>query len=168
MSGIIAHTWGYRWKFPGLHHHWRWDLVSSLRADDKAAVQEWWCVNFPLKIMFKMKPWVNKVIYALFWDRKGVNILDFLKSGQSIKSDHCLVILILLRSWTCDVRPERMTTSILWHGNTMPIWRLWRLSILAVLSYHTHLIIRICHLPTFICSGQWKMKYIGNIFLAIM
>jgi len=51
----------------------------------------------------------------------------------------------------------------------IPVWRPWStLSSLARLWYCTYHIVHILRLLTSICSGRWKMDYVGNIFLTMM
>jgi hypothetical protein len=47
---------------------------------------EWRPVNSPPKKKFKTQPSVDKVMCIVFWDRKGVILLDFLEPGQTINS----------------------------------------------------------------------------------
>ena len=50
---------------------------------------------------------------------------------------------------------------------SIPVWRSWNmLPIVAGPFCHTHCIVWIWCFLIFICSGQWKMDCMGNIFLA--
>ena len=45
-----------------------------------------------------MQPSIGKVFCIVFWDRKGVILLDFLESGQTTSSDHYIVMLTKLKA----------------------------------------------------------------------
>ena len=74
-------------------------------------------VNSPLKEKFRMQPSVVKVMCTLFWHRKEVIILDFLKSRQSTNSDHYTATLSKLRAQASRVRPDNKTSFLLQHSN---------------------------------------------------
>jgi len=50
--------------------------------------------------MFKTKPWKGKAMGAVFWDRKGVILLDFLESGQTMNFDCYIMMLTKLKVQT--------------------------------------------------------------------
>jgi len=54
---------------------------------------EWRHVKFPLKKKFKTLPSMGKVMCTVFWDRKGVILLDFLEPRQTINTDRYTVTL---------------------------------------------------------------------------
>ena len=84
---------------------------SHPRSDD---------MNSSLKKNFKAQPSVGKVMCTVFRDRKGMMLLDFLKSRQTINSDHYITTLSKLKAQTCRVRPEEQITFLLRHNNTRP------------------------------------------------
>jgi len=63
---------------------------------------------------------------TVFWDRKGVNLLDFLEPGQTINSDCYIATLTNLKSgqrrrqpFSCDmITPGPVSVSRLW--STLP------------------------------------------------
>jgi len=67
-------------------------------------------VNSPSKKKFKMLPSAGKVMCIVFWDRKGVILLNFLEPGQTINSDCYIVTLTKLKARISRVRPEKKTT----------------------------------------------------------
>jgi len=66
-------------------------------------------VNSPSKKNFKTLPSAGKVTCAVFWDRKGVILLDFLQPGQTINSDRYIATLTKLKARISRVRPEKKT-----------------------------------------------------------
>jgi len=49
LLGPIEPIWGWRWQFPGLHHHWWRDVVSPVRAGVKMAVCGVATCEFPIE-----------------------------------------------------------------------------------------------------------------------
>ena len=77
-------------------------------------------VSFPSKKKFKMQPSADKVMCTLFWDSKGVILLDFLEPRQTINCDHFTVMLTKLKTQTSRIRPEKKTFFLWQHINTRP------------------------------------------------
>jgi len=61
--------------------------------ESKRQSMEWRHVNTPSKKKFKTLPSAGKVMCTVFWDRKGVILLDFLESRQTINSDRYIAML---------------------------------------------------------------------------
>jgi len=59
---------------------------------------EWRHVNSPSKIKFKTLPSAGKEMCTVFWDRKGVILLDLLESGQTFKSERYIAKLPKLKT----------------------------------------------------------------------
>ena len=74
----------------------------------------------PSKKKFKTLPSAGEVMCTVFWDRKGVILLDFLEPGQTIKSDSYIAMLTKLKAQISRVRPEKKTTFLLQHDNARP------------------------------------------------
>ena len=77
---------------------------------------EWQHVNSPPRKKFKTQPSVGKTV---FWDGKGVFLLDFLDSGQIINSDY-QKNTDNMKSRTSRVRLEKRTTFLLQNINDRP------------------------------------------------
>ena len=69
-------------------------------CEPKAKQQSMECrhVNSPSKRKFKTLPSASKVMCTVFWDRKGVILLDFLEPRQTINSDHYIAMLTKLKA----------------------------------------------------------------------
>ena len=61
--------------------------------ESKRQSMEWRHANSPSKKKFKTLPSAGKVTCTVFWDRKGVILLDFLEPGQTITSDRYIATL---------------------------------------------------------------------------
>jgi len=57
---------------------------------------------------------------TVFWDKKGVILLDFLEPGQTMNSDRYIAMLTKLKARIFRVRPEKKTTFLLQHDNARP------------------------------------------------
>ena len=68
------------------------------KPESKQQSMEWQHVNSSWKKKFKMLPSVGKVMCIVFWDRKGVILLDFLEPGQTIISDRYIATLTKLKA----------------------------------------------------------------------
>ena len=55
-------------------------------------------MNSLLKKKFKRQPSAGKVLCTVFWDRKGVMLLDFLKRRQNISSECYIMTLTKLKA----------------------------------------------------------------------
>ena len=69
---------------------------------------------------FYVLPSAGKVMCTVFWDRKGVILLDFLEPGQTINSDRYIATLTKLKARISRVRPEKKTTFLLQNDNARP------------------------------------------------
>jgi len=67
-----------------------------------------------------MLPSVGKVMCTVFWDRKGVILLDFLEPGQTNNSDRYVTTLTKLKARISRVRQEKKTSFLLQHDNARP------------------------------------------------
>ena len=81
---------------------------------------EWRHVNSPSKKKFKMPPSAGKVMCTVFWDRKGVILLDFLELGQTINSYRYSATLTKLKARISRVRPAKKTTFLPQNDNARP------------------------------------------------
>jgi len=95
-------------------------MVSTLRARVKLADHGVATCEFPIEKKFKTLPSAGKVMCTVFWDRKGVILLDFLEPRQTINPDRYIVMLTKLKARISRVRPEKKTTFLLQHDNARP------------------------------------------------
>ena len=70
---------------------------------------------------------------TVFWDRKGVILLDFLGPRQTISSD--LYIIMLISRLELSVRSEKQTTFLLQHDNTRSHTSLKTMELIANLGW---------------------------------
>lgn len=164
-ASLSEHTepiWGWRWQFSGLRHCWWWDMVSPLWVSGPWSGDT--CIPQRRK-KFKTQPSSGKAMCTVFWDRKGVILLDFLEPGQTINTDYRITMLTELKAWTSRARWEK-TVFLSQYCNTRPHssvkTKSSMLPVLARLSYHIHCIVRIWCLLTFIWLGQWNTDCVAT------
>jgi len=88
--------------------------------ESKRQSVDWQHVNSPSKKKLKILPSVGKVMCTVFWDRKGVILLNFIEPGQTINSDRYVATLSKLKARISKVRPEKKTSFLLQHNNARP------------------------------------------------
>ena len=66
--------------------------------ESKGQSMEWRHVNSQSKKKSKTLSLAGKVMCTVFWDRKGVVLLDFLEAGQTINSDRYIATLTKLKA----------------------------------------------------------------------
>ena len=93
------------------HHH---------EPESKRQSLEWHHSHSPAKKKFKTQTSAGKVMCTVFWDRKGVILLDFLEPGATVNSDRYVETLTKLKARIARVRPEKRETFCLQHDNARP------------------------------------------------
>jgi hypothetical protein len=73
--------------------------------ESKRQYMEWRHTNSPSKKRFKARPLVGKVMCIVFWDSKGVILLDFLQPENTINPDCYIATLTKLKAWLLRVKP---------------------------------------------------------------
>jgi len=89
----------------------------------------------PSKKKVKMQPSVGRVMSTVFWDRKVVILLDFLEPGQTINSDHYILMLTKPKAWTSRAGPGRRATFLSQHNEATPHISLETMEHIANLSW---------------------------------
>ena len=99
IGRLQPRNWVWNWIFASMHWKWWWQywniamfapgtpLSAHTRtertpyASFSESIEQH--VSSSSKKMFKTKPWEGKAMCTVFWDRKGVILLDFLEPGPS-------------------------------------------------------------------------------------
>ena len=74
------------------------------------------------------------MVFTVFWDRKGVIILDFLKPRKTISSDLYVALLNKLKARTSTARPEKKTAFLLQDDYSRPYSSLKTMEHMAILG----------------------------------
>ena len=97
-------------------------LGPSLQARDKTTVHEMEALNFS---SFKAKegqvvPSAGKVTASVFWDAKGILLIDYLQKGKTINRKYYAYLLRQLQKKTKSKRCGKLTKGVLLQQNNLP------------------------------------------------
>ena len=85
--------------------------VSSLQAIVKTAAHGVVTCELPIEKKYKRQPSEGRVIATVFWDRKGVILLDFLDLRKTINSECYITTLTELPNFQSQSREENLSLS---------------------------------------------------------
>jgi hypothetical protein len=74
----------------------------------------------PTKKTFKVQPSVGKIMCFIFWDKRGVNLVNFLECGHMINSVCYVEALKKLKTQRARVRPEKKGKILFQYDNARP------------------------------------------------
>lgn len=86
--------------------------VHHFTPETKAASMTWKHPNSPVRKKFKVSPSAGQVMATVFWDAKGVILLDFLYHG-TINAEHYCDTLTKLRSAIQRKRPGLLSEGVM-------------------------------------------------------
>ena len=72
--------------------------VHYYEPENEAQSRQWVGLGSPRPKMFKTQTSAGKVMSTVFWDVKGVNMLDFLPKRRTITGEYCANLLDQLRA----------------------------------------------------------------------
>ena len=72
--------------------------VHYYEPENKAQSRQWVGPGSPRQKKFKTKPSAGKVMATVFWDAKGIIMLDFLPKRSTITGVYCANLLDKLRT----------------------------------------------------------------------
>ena len=78
-------TQGRRWV-SGLHCDWRWNMGFTPNSESKQQSLQWRHTHSPRTKKFKTSISVKKIMASVFWDRKGILLVDFMPPGATINA----------------------------------------------------------------------------------
>ena len=71
-------------------------------------------------IKFKSERSVKKIMATVFWDSKGVVLVDFLEGKKTVIGTYYVEVLRKLRAKLAEKRPEKLHCGILFHHDNAP------------------------------------------------
>lgn len=87
----------------------------------KRATMEWKHARSPTKKKFKVTPSAGKVMASIFWDSRGVLLIDYLERGHTVTAERYCGTLRRLREAIRRKRPGMLSEGvILLHDNARP------------------------------------------------
>lgn len=95
--------------------------VSHITPESKQQSMEWRHSTSPVKVKGKQSLSRRKVMATVFWDRRGVLLVDFMPRGMTINSEAYCATLARLRRAIQNKRRGKLTKGILLlHDNARP------------------------------------------------
>jgi len=95
--------------------------VSHEAPKLKQQYMEWRYTSSPTKMKFKQATSTQKVMCTVFWDRKGVLLVDFLPQGSTINAGVCCNTLLKLHRMIQNKRRVMFSRGVVMiHDNTHP------------------------------------------------
>jgi len=96
-------------------------LVLQEAPKLKQQSMEWRHTSLPTKIKFQQNTSTWKVMCTMFWDRKGVLLVDFLPQAYTINADVCCNTLKKLHRMSQNKRRVMFSCGVVMiHDNTHP------------------------------------------------
>ncbi|KAJ4448311.1 hypothetical protein ANN_10326, partial [Periplaneta americana] len=95
--------------------------ISHFTPETKQQSMHWRHSGSPVRMKFKQTLSVRKVMCTVFWDRKGILLIDFLPRGETINADRYCETLRKLRRAIQNKRRGMLTAGVvLLHDNARP------------------------------------------------
>ncbi|KAJ4427740.1 hypothetical protein ANN_25393 [Periplaneta americana] len=95
--------------------------ISHFTPETKQQSMHWQHSGSPVRMKFKQTLSVRKVMCTVFWDRKGILLIDFLPRGESVNADLYCETLRKLRRAIQNKRRGMLTAGVvLLHDNARP------------------------------------------------
>ncbi|KAJ4447352.1 hypothetical protein ANN_09358 [Periplaneta americana] len=96
-------------------------LISHFTPEIKQQPMHWRHSGSPVRTKFKQTLSVRKVMCTVFWDRKGILLIDFLLRGETVNADRYCETLRKLRRAIQNKRRGMLTAGVvLLHDNARP------------------------------------------------
>jgi len=107
------------WIFES-YYYMQW--VHHYMPESKQSSEQWKHVSSPSPKKFKLQPSAGKVMACIFWDIRGVVLVDFLPKGQTVNAAYyCALLSDRLRLAIRSYRPDLLRKGvILQHDNAPP------------------------------------------------
>lgn len=95
--------------------------ISHFTPETKQQSMHWRRSGSPVTTKFKQTLSVQKVMCTVFWDRKGILLIDFLPRGETVNADRYIETLRKLRRAIQNKRRGLLTAGVvLLHDNARP------------------------------------------------
>ncbi|KAJ4435424.1 hypothetical protein ANN_18039 [Periplaneta americana] len=95
--------------------------ISHFTPETKQQSMHWRHSGSPVRTKFKQTLSVRKVMCTVFWDRKGILLIDFLPRGETVNADRYCETLRKLRRAIRNKRRGMLTAGVvLLHDNARP------------------------------------------------
>jgi hypothetical protein len=113
----------WEWKLLDSHHHWVWNLESSLWTRNKTAEHGMYHTSSPSSKQFKTLPSAGKLLLTVFWDSQRPILEYYMETGITVTSvSYCDLLRDELRPAICSKQRGRLLSQrvVLLHDNARP------------------------------------------------
>ena len=94
--------------------------VYQYDSETKQQSKQWLSHGSSGPIKFKSERSVKKVMATVFWDSKGVVLVDFLEGKKTVTGAYCVEVLRKLKAKLAEKCPEKLHHGIIFHHNNTP------------------------------------------------
>ena len=106
--------------------------VHHFEPETKKQSMQWKHASSPPPKKAKVVSSAGKVMASVFWDAKGVVLVDYLEKGQTINGEYYSNLLRQLREAVKKKRPGKLTKGVLFHQDNAPVHK----SVVAMATLH--------------------------------
>ena len=89
--------------------------------ETKQQSKQWLLRGSSGPIKFKFERSVKKVMATVFWDSKGVVLVDFIEGKKTVTGAYYVEVLKKLRAKLAEKRPGKLHCGILFHHDNAPV-----------------------------------------------
>lgn len=94
--------------------------VHHYTPETKQQSMQWKHVGSPTPKKAKTVPSAGKVMASIFWDAKGIILIDYLQTGTTINAQYYCTLLEKLKTKIAEKRPQMKRKKFLFHHDNAP------------------------------------------------
>lgn len=117
--------------------------VHHFEPESKMQSKQWKRNTSPYPRKAKVVPSAGKIMASVFWDAKGVILIDYLPKGQTINGPYYANLIRKLRVAIREKRPGMLSRGVLYHHDNAPAHK----SAVAMAALHASGFTQIDHPP---------------------
>jgi histone-lysine N-methyltransferase SETMAR len=95
--------------------------IHHYTPETKQQSKQWTAPGEPTPKKAKTVPSAGKVMASVFWDAKGILLIDYLEKGKTITGDYYAALLVKLKTVIGEKRPGMAKKKVLFHHDNAPV-----------------------------------------------
>ena len=92
-------------------------------AETQPQSMEWRPSGSPCLKKFRVKKSAGKILASIFWNQDVILLINYLPKGQTINTQYCSSLLVLLKDILKEKRPGKITKGFLFLHDSAPAHR---------------------------------------------